>query len=167
MALALATGGCTKWMYGHVLFPDPERPASAGWAVIETDHATFNGDDVDFRLLVGAQDGGIAFDRRFIPNANIDLKALQDCDAGTLLPLIVFDYIFDRPTAYDVVELRAGEWFGAEEQFPVTIQHEDAGPPADCVDVTFLFHPQVALNPEVVFHVRANYVRPDTDAGVP
>src|SRR5262249_8859087 len=120
LAAAFVVTGCA-WLQAQS-YPRPsprDDPASRGWATVETDRATFAGFDVFFRLLVGAKDGGIVFDRRFVPNTNLELRAVQDCDAGTPLPFIFADYFPPPPSPSDLVELHAGEWFGTEEQFPI------------------------------------------------
>src|SRR5436190_208233 len=145
LALATVVTGCAWFRAQSSSSPPlPDVPTAWGWAVVETDRTAFDGEDVSFRLLIAARDGGIVLDRRFVPNTNVELRALQDCDAGTLLPTVIVDYFPEPPSASDLVKLRADEWFGTEERFFVTMPQKDGGPIADCVDATFRLRPEVA-----------------------
>lgn len=165
LALVLAVGGCSKWMYGYVLFPDPERPISIGLARVEVDRASLVDGDLEFRLLVGAIDGGVLLDRRLVPSWGLEVTGALDCDGGGPIPYFFWDYLPPGPSSSSMVEIRAGEWFGKDVRFPLFVKEEDGGGVPNCVDATFTLNLAMALNPHVPFRVTAYRAIPEFDAG--
>jgi len=167
LALMFSVAGCAKWMDGYVLFPDPERPASVGIAHVEVDRASITGIDLDFRLLIGATDGGVLLDRRLVPNYSVEIKDAHDCDGGQRGNYVVVDYFPKSPSTSSMVDLRPGEWFGKDVHFPLFLEREDGGGVPDCVDATFTLHLANALNPHIPFQVRGYRFVSEGDAGQP
>jgi len=164
--LVLAIGGCA-WLHNQARPPAPARPASLGVANVEIDRIAFVGPTLNFRVVIGAADGSVVLDRRLTPNADVEITDARDCDAGQPLTYSFAEYLPMVPGPSDLIELKPGEWFGKDEQFPIFIwqQRQDGGIP-DCVDATFFFRPQAALNESVFFHVKGSLVAPP-DGGEP
>ncbi len=166
-SLIVGVGGCA-WLQEQMR---PVPQTAPGWATTEVDQVAFDGKELSFRLTIGAADGGVVLDRRLVENADVELTEARDCDAGADLPVIFADFFPTPPGPSDLLELRPGKWYGARERFLLFIPDEDGGSPPSCVDATFVFRPEVALNPQVTFHVKADLVTPtpppDADAGVP
>lgn len=167
LALLLAVPGCA-WLQEQM------RPAPArgpGWATAEVDQVSFDGEELSFRLLIGAMDGGVVLDRRLIENAGVNLVDVQDCDGGPMpIPHIVTDFFPTPPAASDVLELPPGHWYGATERFLLFIAHEDGGGTPACVDATFTVRLETAANPNVPIRVKGTRLISEverTDAGVP
>jgi len=115
-------------------------------------------------VFIGAADGGVVLDRRLVPNTVIELKDARDCDGGERLTHIFVDFFPGEPGANDLLELKPGEWFGQDQKFPLFIPHQDGGGIPACVDATFVFRPEAALNADVVFHVKGSLAS-QADAG--
>jgi len=162
--LLLATAGCA-WLHEQAR---ASTPASAGWAAVEVDQIAFDGEDLHFRLLVSAHDGGIVLDRRLIPSIGVDLHEVSACDGGPMpFPHYIFDFIPDPLRSSDLLSIRAGEWFGARNDYPIFIAGKDGGDVPSCVDATFLLHLESAANTPVSFRVMGARSAPEADAGLP
>ena len=134
------------------------------------DQIAFDGERLHFRLLLAAHDGGITLDRRFIPSTNVDLKDVWACDGGPMpFPHYIYDFVPDPPGPSDLLQIRAGEWFGVRHDFPIFIAGEDGGNVPSCVDAAFLLHLESAANTPVPFRVMGSLPAPryETDAGRP
>ena len=170
LTVALAAGGCA-WIRDQMRPEGPPpfyAPARAGYATIEVDQVELAGGDLNFRLLIGAVDGGVVLDRRMVPNTNVELEHALDCDAGTELRHIFVDSFVWEPGPSDLIELRPDMWYGMHERFPIFIRDRDGGGLPDCVDAIFTLHLESALNPHVPFRVRgARRVVPGNDGGQP
>ena len=162
--LGITICGCA-WIHGQARPAARPHPATLGWATIEIDQVEFVGPTLNFRVLVGATDGGVVLDRRLIPNTDVELKDARDCDAGGRLTRIFVDFFPEVPGPSDLLELRPGEWFGRNQQFPIFLGRQDGGGIPECVDATFVFRPEAALNDEIYFHVKGS-LTPHADAGL-
>ena len=56
------------------------------------------------------------------------------------VPHYIFDFIPEPLGPSDLLQIRAGEWFGVRHDFPIFIAGEDGGNVPTCVDAAFLLH---------------------------
>jgi hypothetical protein len=167
LALALMAGGCA-WVRGSA-HPEPPKPSGPlGWATVETDRAMLDDSgNLRFRLLIGASDGGVVLDRRLVPNTNLDLREVRDCDGGAMpMQHYIFDFFPPRPGPSDWLEIRSFDWFGTEEEIPLFVAEEDGGGIPSCVDAEFVLHLESAANTPR-FHVVGSRSTSEPDAGQP
>jgi len=111
----------------------------------ERTHVRYDGELLQFRVLVGAADGGVVIDRRLLESIHIDSRTIHDCATGAE---VWFWY---------------ADWFGRDVEFLLFPREKvpDAGP--DCIDVQFAVRPEPVAHPkwEVPLVVHAERTNPD------
>ena len=130
LGLAALSLACAGWMRGAG--GDERRH---GTPIFEIDSVTYDGSELNARALVGARDGPVVVDRRFEEGITVDVREVRDCASGAPISSLIEDVLLPEATGQDIVELRPGQWIGAEEHFFLFSPTLTGGLGPDCIRV--------------------------------
>jgi hypothetical protein len=120
----------------------PSVEGTAENALIEVDRVQYDGEVMQFRLVLGAADAGVVIDRRIIENVHVTMDAVRDCAEAGALEYLFVDHLASPPTDKDLLALEPGYWFGSNLRYPLFPRERfpDGGPP--CIDADFSVRPE-------------------------
>lgn len=144
-----------------------ERLAGArGTPIITVDNASFDGETLTGRLLIGSTDAGyVVVDRRLFPHAIIVVDDVLDCDGGAPIRYLAADAVITSQRPEDFQFIEPGYWYGSD--FKLILHDEKmVGQPAPaCVQALLAVNFEAAApgtdRPQVLVHAQ----RAGTDGG--
>jgi len=125
----------------------------------------YDGESLQFRILVGAIDAGVTIDRRLIESINVDSRAVRDCATPAEVWFWYADWFARSPSDSDLLDLKPGDWFGRDVEFLFFPREKipDGGP--ECIDVSFVIRPEPAAHPKWELPLTVHAERIAQDAG--
>lgn len=122
----------------------PTHEAAA--ARVEFQHASFDGQTLSGRLLLGTSSGSLCLDRRLIESHSLTVERVLDCANGQPLPFLVVDVRTSPRREEDILLLGSGQWYGRDVSVPLFPQSATGQPGPECVDVELSIHALDAAN---------------------
>src|SRR5262245_41051571 len=113
LSLILFTGACASSPGRRGSQTPPKEPLRGG--VAEFQVTSYDGEDIDGRVLVGATIDPLVIDGRFIPTSTIYLDWVSVRVCGTDKPPpggVIYDAFALRPRPEEIVTIRPGYWYG-------------------------------------------------------
>lgn len=147
----------------------PPGNDSTGKIQVEAGRTQYDGEVLQFRLLLGATDGGVVVDRRLIENVHVAMDAVRECAMAGDLSFLFVDRWASPPTEKDLLLVEPGYWFGSDLRYPLFPREDfpDGGP--RCIDAYFSVRPEPWKheNWKVPLIVRAERAIPDGGIEIP
>jgi hypothetical protein len=168
MVMAACTGFPFFWKKNS----PPAAPGKVGGArcdsraSLELQDVHYDGKALSGRFLVGALTGSVRLDRRLLPNLDVNLDAVRECNEGQLVAFVRGDTFPPGAREEDLLVLERGFWFGRVMGFPV-FSEPFTGPGPQCIIAEFSL---LSFDGACVatLHARATREAPPTsDGGVP
>jgi len=114
------------------------QSGSRGAPLFEVDSVTYDGSELNARVLVGARGGPIVVDRRFEEGVTVDVRDVRECASGDLTGSIIEDVFLPKATRKDFVEISPGEWIGADMNFLIFAPELGTRHGPECIRVRLL-----------------------------
>lgn len=118
----------------------------AATARVEFQHASFDGQSLSGRLLLGTSSGSLCLDRRLIESHTLTVERVLDCASGQPLPFLVVDVRTPPLREEDILLLEPGQWYGRDVSVPLFPQSTTGRVSPGCVDVELSVHALDAAN---------------------
>jgi len=180
LSLILFTGACASSPGRRGSQTPPKEPLRG--AVAEFQVTSYDGQDIEGRVLVGATIEPLLIDRRFMPvsSFSLDQSTLRVCGKDEPIEAADYDPFVRTPRPEDIVTLRPGYWYGRKINYwlfgrakpgPLPGPGEGPGPTGgpECIEGEFVVR---ALDGRPAARVRFHAVRNDRlpappDGGAP
>jgi hypothetical protein len=113
--LLLLTGACASTPGDRGSRESAEKPLRGG--VAEFRVTSFNGEDLEGRLLLGATIDPLVIDGRLIEWKDVELENFRACGKKDRLKHWVWESLPPPPRADQVITIRPGYWYGRKVLF--------------------------------------------------
>jgi hypothetical protein len=139
-----------------------DKPPVGG--IVEFRLTSYDGKDLDGRVLVGATVDPLVIDRRLPANIDVELDKLRACDQPELLKHLVFEALLSPAKDDELVTLLPGYWFGKEIHFGLFDEKLKTRPGPDCLEADLVVR---AADFQVVARlpIRAHRTNPAANGG--
>jgi hypothetical protein len=140
-----------------------------GRSIVNIDQASFDGENLHGRLLIGSDDAGYVVVRRNLREfSEISVDDVRDCDGGRTINYVQLDGVSFPPKPEELLVIGPGYWFGYD--FSLLIYDDERFkkvPAPSCVQVDVGVHLEAAApgTEHRQLTIQANLERAQNDAG--